>query len=326
MKASLFRLYRAAKCLKLSQNPAVLARLSGFPKLDLSVLQIADGSRVLIAGTQVEATTPGREFLLRGSEQVARLLREAGAKFSPLPDGVLLDVEGVKLKLQTWEELFIATEVFCDGIYNLKTGGEFALIDVGMNVGATSLFFARQPACNAIYSFELFPKTAAKARTNLALNPEIAQKIQVTNKGVAAHASSAELNYNEEHKGSVGRHGLPDYAIADPAVRYEKVKVDFIACDEVVAAARSKHPGLTLVCKLDCEGAEYEILETLDKSGLLREVACWMIEWHEKSPKPIEAVLQKNGFELLSFTPGAPNHGMIYAWRRSAGEPATPRR
>jgi hypothetical protein len=41
-----------------------------------------------------------------------------------------------------------------------------------------------------------------------------------------------------------------------------------------------------------------------------------MIEWHEKGPGPIEAVLEKNGFQLLSFTPGAPNHGMIYAWRR----------
>ncbi len=325
MKASLLRLYRAAKCLKISKSPSRLAQLSRFPKLDLSILETrSERPGIFLKGTLVEATARNAEFLLRGSEQVARLLHEAGGRFSPLPDGTLLEVAGLKLKLQTWEELFIATEVFCDGIYNLKPAGPFVLIDIGMNVGTTSLFFARQPECLAVYAFELFPKTAAKARVNLSLNSEIAKKIEVTNKGVAAQAGAAELNYNEEHKGSVGRDGLPNYAVPDPAaVRYEKARVEFVSCTDVFSAPGRKHSALPLVCKLDCEGAEYEILGALDQAGILHQVDHFMIEWHERGPGPIETILKKNGFELLSFTPAAPNHGMLYAWRRPSSNPAS---
>jgi FkbM family methyltransferase len=261
--------------------------------------------------------TPGREFLLRGSEQVVRLLSEVGAGFSALPDGVLLEVNGVKLKLVTWEELFIAAEVFCDGIYNLNINEPFVFIDVGMNVGTTSLFFARQTACRVVHAFELFPKTAARARTNLELNPEITAKIEITTKGLAAKPSSAELDYNEEYKGSIGRDGLPEYARPQSeSIRYEKARVEFVSCAEAFANIATRHSDLPLVCKLDCEGAEYEILDALDASGQLRQIECFMIEWHRKGSASIEALLQKNGFAHLSFNPKAPNHGMIYAWKR----------
>jgi FkbM family methyltransferase len=327
MKSSLFRLYRAARCLRISKRPGVLAQLSRFSKLDLSILEPGkDRSRIYIKGTQVEATAAAHEFLLRGSEQLGRLLREAGAVLSPLPDGVLLEACGVKLKLQTWEEMFIATEVFCEGIYNLQTGRPFALIDIGMNVGTTSLFFARKDECRVVYAFEPFPKTVTKARINLALNPEVAKKIEVTGKGVAARQFRAELDYIEEYKGSLGRNGLPGYVRPDPAsAHYEKVGVDFIPGSEVFTKVRGLHPDLALVCKLDCEGAEYEILQALAVAALLREVEYFMIEWHEKGPRPVEELLGTNGFGLLSFTPNAPNHGMIYAWRQPIAERGKPR-
>ena len=49
------------------------------------------------------------------------------------------------------------------------------------------------------------------------------------------------------------------------------------------------------------------------------------VEWHEKGPGPLEALLRTNGFGLLSFAPNAPNHGMIYAWRQSADDRAQAR-
>src|SRR3974390_874418 len=108
MKSTLFRLYWAARCLKITKDPRALSCLSRFPKVDLAVLEARGGGRVFIKGTQVEVTAEANQFLLRGTEQIARLLREANAVLSPLPDGVLMDAGGVKLKLQTWEEMFIA--------------------------------------------------------------------------------------------------------------------------------------------------------------------------------------------------------------------------
>lgn len=316
--AGVYRLYRALRYTRISKNPATIRTLSRFPKLDFSVFEPGrNGARLLLQGTDIDPTAPHCQFLLRGSDCVRRLLSEAKATLKNLPDGVLLETGGVKLKLQCWEELFIATEVFAEGIYNLQIEGSFVLIDVGMNVATTSLFFARKPACEAIYAFELFPKTAAKARVNLSLNPELAKKVQVTAKGVAARAGKAELDYMEEYKGSHGIHGLPKYVIPESDARYEKVQVEFESCVEVFGEVLGRHAKTNILCKLDCEGAEYEILERLAPTGMLSRIRFFLIEWHEKGAAPIEKLLAQNGFGLLSLSPNHPNHSMLYAWHES---------
>jgi FkbM family methyltransferase len=312
--------------MRISKNPATIRILSRFPKLDFSVFEPGrNGARVFVQGTDIDPTVPHCQFLLRGSDCVRRLLSEAKATLKNLPDGVLLETGGVKLKLQSWEELFIATEVFAEGIYNLQIDSSFVLIDVGMNVATTSLFFARMPGCQAIYAFELFPKTAAKARVNLSLNPTLAQKVEATTKGVAAKTGEAELDYMEEYKGSHGIHGLPKYVIPEADLRYERVQVEFVSCVDVFREVLGRHPKTDIICKLDCEGAEYEILEALAPTGMLSRIRFFMIEWHEKGAAPIEKLLARNGFSLLSLSPNSPNHSMLYAWREPGavhpGEP-----
>ena len=314
-----FRLYRAAQYGRVFRQPGALRILSRFPKLELSVLEGGrDGKPVVIKGTDVDPTLPHSQFLLRGSNFVRRLTTEAGARFLPLPDGVLLEVDGVKLKLQDWEELLIAAEVFAEGIYNLQFQGDFVLLDVGMNVATTSLFFARQGNCQSVYAFELFPKTVAKAQVNLALNPQWVAKIQVEPSGLAARQYSSELDYFEEYKGSVGINGIPVYVTADPSsLRHEKVRVNFLAAADALTSIHAKHPGTPLVCKMDCEGAEYEILEDLASKKLLGLVRHFMIEWHSKGAAPLERLLVENGFSVLAFSPRSSSYGMIYAWQSS---------
>lgn len=308
--------------MKLSKRLSALRVLSRFPKLDTSLLEPGqDRSRIFIKGTEVEATAKHCQFLLRGTDQVRRLVREAKASLKPMTDGVLLEVGAVKLKLQCWEELFIATEIFAEGVYNLLLQCPFALMDIGMNVGTTSLFFAGKTGCQAIYAFEPFPKTIEKARVNLSLNPGLAEKIHVTAKGVAARQFSTELDYVEEYKGSIGLHGLPGHLRTNAAaLRHEKVRVDFVSCTDAFAEFVRHHPSTTLVCKMDCEGAEYEILETLARARLLSRIGYFMIEWHEQGAAPIESLLAENGFCLLSFSPHAATYGMMYAWQ-PAGVP-----
>ncbi len=316
------RTYRAARYLKLTRNPAALRVLSQFPKLELSVFEAGgEGAGVRIKGTDIDVTAKRFQFLLRGSECVRRLVEEAQASFSALPDGALVEVGGVKLKLESWEELFTAMEVFAGGIYNVKIRDNFVLVDIGMNVATTSLFFARLPACRVVYAFEPFPKTIAKARTNLSLNPELAQKIRATAKGVAARDFSAELDYVEEYKGSIGLHGLPEYASPQGApVHSEKVRAEFSGCVEVFSDILARHRDNVLVCKVDCEGAEYEILATLAQAGLLGRIGYFMIEWHQKGAAPLERLLSENGFSLLSLSPNAATHSMIYAWQEGTGQ------
>jgi FkbM family methyltransferase len=323
---SAFRLYRAAQYTKVVKRPSALWVLSQFPKLDCSVFQAgSDGAKVLIKGSDIDPTLSRHQFLLRGSDLVRRLVTEANASFKSLPDGVLLDTGEVKLKLQTWEELFIAAEVFAGGIYNLKLGLPFVLIDVGMNVGTTALFFARLPDCQAVYGFEPFPKTVEKARANLALNPAYAPKVQLTPRGLAARSFSTELDYFEEYKGSVGMNGLPNYITTRPeSLHKERAQVSFLACSEVIRDIVEKHKQVKIVCKLDCEGAEYEIIESLEKTRVLPRVDYLMIEWHRRGAAALEQSLARQGFSLVSFSPNTPSHNMLYAWNVHSGHSAAP--
>jgi FkbM family methyltransferase len=325
MISSAFRVYRVAQYSRVVKSPGTLWVLSRFPKLETGIFAPGhNGSRLLIRGTDIDPTLNQFQFLLRGSDRVSRLLCEAKANFKALPDGVLVQIGAVNLKLQSWEELFIATEVFVEGIYNLQIPGDFVLIDIGTNVGTTALYFAERPACKFIYGFEPFPKTIAKAEVNLRLNPQLASKIDIRPHGLAARSFSCELDYFEEYKGSVGVNGLPKYVAPDPKkLAHEKVKVNFLAGAEAIAEIAAKHKGTNLICKMDCEGAEYELLESLAAANQLKGIAHFMIEWHQKGPAPIERLLADNGFCYLSFSPHASTFSMIYASRQTGVGPVS---
>ncbi len=320
VKSAILRTYRWLKYRKLTKNPSVLRVMSEFHRVNLAAFEASASGGIVIKGSKVDPCARDRRFLLGGSDSVDRLLAWAQARFSNLPDGVLLEVGGVSLKLQSNEELLIASEVFAERIYNLKRNIPFVLIDVGMNVATTSLFFAAQASCIRVHGFELFPRTAEKARENIALNPALAPKITTTEKGWAARSFKSELEYVPEFKGSLGIHGLASYLQDSGALKRERVAVELLDCAEALVAIMAEHPEAELVCKLDCEGSEYEIVEALNARGLLARISAFMIEWHVKGAAPLEHVLLANGFELLSFSPGGPTHSMLYGLRRQTGQ------
>jgi hypothetical protein len=86
----------------------------------------------------------------------------------------------------------------------------------------------------------------------------------------------------------------------------------------VVQEIFSKHPSEELFLKLDCEGAEYEILQKLHESGLLPKIKVVIIEWHFKGYESLEKLLGANGFTSVVFprpTPTISDMGMIYAFK-----------
>jgi FkbM family methyltransferase len=317
---ALLRLYRGAKYSRITLRPGELAALSLHRELSPGRVERGVSGALVIPGTRVELLKPGRDFLLAGITLVDDLRRCAGGVFSTNSGGeVLLEVGGVKLLLTCWEELYIAHEVFFRGCYNLHRSQRFHLVDVGMNTGTTSLFFAANPLCERVDAFELFPPTAVRATRNFELNPALQVKIHVTAAGLAAREESAELEYFPEFKGSVGMGGLPDYARpSNRVVAAQKVKVKIAAAVPAFEGLLSCAGALPLVCKLDCEGAEYGIVEALANAGLLGKLAVLMIEWHRQGVAPLERALAAAGFEWFAFDHHGPNHGMIYAWRADA--------
>jgi Methyltransferase FkbM domain len=72
-------------------------------------------------------------------------------------------------------------------------------------------------------------------------------------------------------------------------------------------------PGIRKLCKMDCEGAEFEILNHLFKTGRIAVMDIYLIEWHDIDPADIVRQFLNSGFEVIKSTAAHLTTGMIYA-------------
>jgi len=313
------RIYRAFCYASFTLSPRQLARLSRYRDLSSSQLSTDRQGRLVISGTEVEVESADRMFLLKGITLLDELRRCSGAKLEVDDrNRVVMVVHGVRLLLKCWEELFIAHEVFYRKLYNIIRRRPFEVLDVGLNTGTSALFFASMEYCQRVEGYELFKPTLKHAFENLALNPDLSHKIAVHAYGLGPTDEQLVLDYFPEYKGSVGKNGLPQYASpgeSELIKQKESVEVRAVApiLQNFIAQAGSRD----VICKIDCEGAEYDIISSLSKTDLLNKVSVFLIEWHLLGPEPIKETLMKAGFDLLSVDESSTNHGMLYAFRNS---------
>jgi FkbM family methyltransferase len=229
---------------------------------------------------------------------------------------VIVSVRGVRLALTCWEELFIAHEVLHRNLYNISMKQPFHVMDVGMNTGTSALFFASMAGCERVSGYELFRPTAQRALQNIALNPELRGKVKPYAYGLGLKDEHLVLDYFPEYKGSVGRNGLPRYAHPTSVkLGRQREAVEIRAVVPVLKELLTEAGNRDFVCKIDCEGAEYEIISCLAAEDLLRPVSAFLIEWHLHGPQEIKKVLVAAGFSCLSLDEDSDSHGMLYAFK-----------
>ena len=258
---------------------------------------------------------PQKHAFFPKSLHYAKALRnQAGAKFSlTAADELLVQIGELTLHVQSEEDLYILLEIHVEGSYNLHSSRPAIVLDIGMNVGFASLAFAVMPNVRHVVSFEPFPSTFQQALVNFRLNPSLHSKITPVNVGLGATARSLSLEYCDAWRGSMGFDGVPDFLRAGNQIRTETVQIQSI--HEILSRPDLQPPADTdLIAKIDCEGAEYEIMDALAAAGALPRFKAVMIEWHRKGNAPLIALLQAAGFAVLSHSPHSRN-GMLYAFR-----------
>lgn len=245
-------------------------------------------------------------------EILDRVRENRGAKLGYKDkDAILIEINSTKYLLRTLEELEIWLSIYVLGEYNIKAPFEYILIDVGMNVGITSLYFASQPNVKKIIGFEPLVATYNCLLENLAMNPQIAKKITHYNYGLGETDRKANVEYCFKYKGGVGILGLPEELKKDETWYFEEIIIR--DAGSVFHNILRDYPQERFVCKMDCEGAEYEIFTSETFLQCLGGMSVVMLEYHRKGYEALYNILKNKGFEVFVLPDENGINGMLYA-------------
>jgi FkbM family methyltransferase len=205
----------------------------------------------------------------------------------------VVNINGVRIKINYFTDLMVLNEIMYGITYPPPSAdSDFVLIDVGMNIGTASLFYAKYNNIKNVYSYELIKQTYQMALQNFKLNPKISYKIKAFPFGLSDKNEVMQLEVTEAiTSGIIFRRAS-----------HETEPLNIINDCEVKRASEtlydiiSKHKGKEkLMMKIDCEGAEWLIFDDLAQSGLLSAFDVIVGEWHISrwSSYDKEEVLQK---------------------------------
>lgn len=248
------------------------------------------------------------------------LVQSTAAEFqiSPQKD-FLVKVNRILYRIDCYEELEILWEVFVRNEYQMGWNKAYVLIDVGMNVATTTLYFASQPNVVHVYGFEPFEKTFHKAKENINLNPSLQHKISPLNYALGRKARKETCSFNSDRKGgnSIYQNGMSLERERSASMEDERVEINVNNASAEFLKIQQKHPLHELVVKMDCEGAEYEIFEDLLQSGILLKIRAFLMEFHGGNEQRLIDLLKMHGYIVFThfFSIETPKLGMLYAVR-----------
>jgi FkbM family methyltransferase len=178
----------------------------------------------------------------------------------------------------------------------LQPGG--VVVDVGAQIGVFSVYIARRgPHRLTVHSFEPMSANHRMLQRNLELNQ--LNHATAHNAAVTAEPGKFKLYLSADNTGMHSLYGGgPNFE-----------EVEGRAFNTLYESLGIKHCD---VLKLDCEGAEHDILMTATDDVLNRTGAIVM-EYHDEAKLPaILARLQRAGFTTSLPRNGAP---MVHAWK-----------
>jgi len=239
------------------------------------------------------------------------------ALFLGLPVRRPLEVElhgGARFLVRTRMEVWILKESCLDRDYErdaVAVQNGWTVLDIGAGLGDFAVRVARDCPGATVYAFEPLPESFALLQKNMQLNR--VANVRAFPEAVAGRAGTLELYTVTGLSGQHRTAGDGGKSIAAP------IRVPAVT----LAAALAKIPSARCdFLKIDCEGAEYEILFSADEATLSR-IEHIAMEYHDAvtshSHEELARFLEARGFQVR--TRGSPawwELGFLYASRRAS--------
>jgi len=220
----------------------------------------------------------------------------------------------VKLIIYSGNDLNLIDLVFVHRTYNFILSQPVNVMDLGMNIGDTCLFFASNPMVKKVYGYELCEPIYRIALENFSLNPQLSRKIEPYCYGIGDKKESIQISFHSDY---LGANGIYESA----GMHLFKNKGQLLNCQvESISQELSKMESeIPLLLKIDVEGSEYKILRELDRTKFFKPIKYLIMEYHF-SHQDLLDILIRNGFEVNEIFSSRNENidlGLIYAVKTS---------
>nr|MDP9290581.1 FkbM family methyltransferase [Thermoproteota archaeon] len=190
--------------------------------------------------------------------------------------------------------------IYLDDEYHFLPVRGKTVVDIGANIGDSSIYFALRGA-NKVIAIEPFPVSYEAATKNLEFN-NLSEQIILLQAGCAADLGSITI---DKDFGSDKDSSLQEF---QNGIRIPLLTLEYIL-NEFAVPSNS-------ILKMDCEGCEYEVMLS-SSPDTLRKFSHMQIEYHY-GHKSIKTKLESSGFKVSYDGPKYWKHayfGYIYASR-----------
>lgn len=235
-----------------------------------------------------------------------------------------LQVAGKIIRVKSEDEFNNVYEVLVEKIYNyqINNNKKDIIIDVGMNIGDSALYFLNCRNVEKVYGYEPFKDTYLCAKNNLKEYLCDSKRIEIFQYGISFENGIRLIGFNKNM--SCGQSSLPD--VRNRAYEWYKTmnlvqseneeneKIEVRAASEVFFPIIQRHTNCNIILKMDCEGEEYGIIAELSQNGVLEKFCFIMLEWHYEGKDRILKYLNQSGFSYWCCDKNE-KMGLIYAFR-----------
>jgi len=274
----------------------------------------SEGEALIIEKYNLKLPSPTFDFVLDGFAYLKQIILQSKPIVEVIENGLLLTINGVRLMVTNKQEILIVKEIFTEKIYNTRILPNTLVIDIGMNVGFCSLFFANNTNVEKVISFEPFLPTYEAGVENFSNNPSLENKIQAFSFGLGSESGKFGVPFNPKTKGNASIKFENFKGVKELPGTFQ-IDIEVKAVDNIFMEILKENPGKKIVLKIDCEGCEYDIIEKLSEKGLLEKMDTVICEWHLLGPDAIITLLEKNNFHHFCISNNSQT-GMIYATKK----------